>query len=612
MKKSIDSLVAALEPRYRIERDLGESWLTTAYAAHDREEGRAVIVRIIRPDVAATLDTATLLSELGRAASIEHPHVLPLYDWGSAGESVYYVTPRVEGVTARDKLDTHGRAPIPAVLRTLTGVVAALAHSHARGVPHLAVEPERVLLTDREVLLTDLGLGRAIAVAGGVAHLAGYRAPERVEGESVDYRTDIFQVGVLAYELLTGRLPPGAMRHGDRAGAEDDAGDPMTDLRSDVPPDLAEIVAQCLATDPSKRHQDAGALLHALAAVTPSVVPPPPDTAERIGPYRLIDVLGKGGMGMVYLAEQTEPVKRRVALKVIKLGMDTKEVLRRFEAERQALALLDHPNIAKIVEAGATETGRPYFAMELVKGEPITSHCDRSRSSVRERLEVFVRVCRATQHAHQKGIIHRDLKPTNVLVHANGETVPTIIDFGLAKSLGDPLTDRTLETMAGQVIGTPAYMSPEQVMASSVDTRSDVYSLGVMLYEILVGALPADAEASASDPVARREAISRADYPSPSARFESLGDSRGGIATARGTEPASLYRTLRGDLDWIVGKALEREPARRYATAEGPISSGTSPTSRSRRVLRALATACGSSCVVTRRRSSQVDSSPRA
>ena len=555
MKKPIDSLAMALEPRYRIERDLGEGWLTLSYAAQDSEEGRAVIVQVVRPDIAASLDAATLVHELGRAASIEHPHVLPMCDWGSAGGSVYYVTPRLEGVTARDKLDTHGRAPIAAVLDTLTGVVAALADSHANGVPHLAVEPERVLFTEREVLLTDLGVGQAIAAAGGVVPFSEYRAPEQVEGESADTRTDIYQVGVLAYELLTGRLPHGA--------------DSITDLRADVPPELAVIVVRCLATDPAKRYPDAEALLEALAAVPRRVEQQQPDTAERIGPYRLIDVLGKGGMGMVYLAEQTEPVKRRVALKVIKLGMDTSEVLRRFEAERQALALLDHPHIAKVFEAGATETGRPYFAMELVQGEPITSYCDRSRSSVRERLEVFVRVCRATQHAHQKGIIHRDLKPSNVLVHANGTTVPTIIDFGLAKSLGDALTDHTLETAAGQVIGTPAYMSPEQVMASSVDTRSDVYSLGVMLYEILVGALPSDAEAGASDPVALREMISRADYPSPSARFESLGDSRGEIAIARGTEPASLQRTLRGDLDWIVGKALEREPARRYATAEG-------------------------------------------
>src|SRR5688572_29372475 len=216
---------------------------------------------------------------------------------------------------------------------------------------------------------------------------------------------------------------------------------------------------------------------------------------EQIGPYRILEKLGEGGMGVVYKAEQKQPVRRLVALKVIKLGMDTREVIARFEAERQALALMSHPNVAKIYEAGMTPEGRPFFAMEFVAGVPLTRYCDESRLTTRERLELFILVCQAVQHAHQKGIIHRDLKPTNILVtHFDGKPVPKVIDFGIAKAANQALTDRTLYTRTGSIIGTPEYMSPEQALTSGldVDTRTDVYSLGVILYELLTGAVPFD------------------------------------------------------------------------------------------------------------------------
>jgi non-specific serine/threonine protein kinase/serine/threonine-protein kinase len=293
---------------------------------------------------------------------------------------------------------------------------------------------------------------------------------------------------------------------------------------------------------------------------------------QRIGPYRLLQVLGEGGMGQIFEAEQTEPVRRRVALKLIKLGMDTRQVVARFEAERQALAVMEHPNIAKVLDAGATEMGRPYFVMELVRGIPLTDYCDTHKLSTRERLELFLRVCHAIQHAHQKGVIHRDLKPSNVLVmEQDGQPTPKVIDFGIAKAISQQLTERTLVTQFGQAIGTPAYMSPEQADASGldVDTRTDIYSLGIMLYELLVGRLPID-PAEVGVPVFIARLVARETDPlTPSARFGSLAEQAKTIARLRHSDTSALRRELKGDLDWIVMKAMEKDRSRRYETANG-------------------------------------------
>jgi eukaryotic-like serine/threonine-protein kinase len=290
-----------------------------------------------------------------------------------------------------------------------------------------------------------------------------------------------------------------------------------------------------------------------------------------IGPYKLMEQIGEGGMGVVYVAEQTAPVRRKVALKIIKPGMDTKQVIARFEAERQALAMMDHPNIAKVFDAGATESGRPYFVMELVRGIPITDYCDREQLSIPERLDLFVLVCRAVQHAHQKGIIHRDLKPSNILVTViDGAAVPKIIDFGVAKATGAALTERTLYTGFHQFIGTPLYMSPEQadLAGMDMDTRSDIYSLGVLLYELLTGTTPFDQEtfrSAAFDEM--RRIIREEEPPRPSTRLSTLGAMRTTISDNRKAEARHLDRTVRGELDWIVMKALEKDRRRRYETA---------------------------------------------
>jgi serine/threonine protein kinase/tetratricopeptide (TPR) repeat protein len=312
-----------------------------------------------------------------------------------------------------------------------------------------------------------------------------------------------------------------------------------------------------------------------------SALPP----LTQIGSYRLLNVIGEGGFGTVYLAEQEHPIRRRVALKLIKLGMDTRQVIARFEAERQALAMMDHPNIAKVFDAGATGNGRPYFVMELVEGVPITRWCDEHRLTARQRLELFIPVCQAVQHAHQKGIIHRDLKPNNVLVILqDGKPMPKVIDFGIAKATEGRLTERTVFTEMRQLIGTPEYMSPEQadIGATDIDTRADVYSLGVLLYELLTGTTPFDPRDLRSKAYAEIQRVIReVDPPRPSTRLSTMlkatasgpkatastRDTIASVAAQRRIEPGKLSTFLRGELDWIVMKCLEKDRARRYETA---------------------------------------------
>jgi len=314
-----------------------------------------------------------------------------------------------------------------------------------------------------------------------------------------------------------------------------------------------------------------------LASRGPGCASPAPEqlleaAGSVIGPYKLLEQIGEGGFGVVFMAEQTAPVRRRVALKVIKPGMDSRQVIARFEAERQALALMDHPNIARVFDAGATATGRPYFVMELVRGVPITDHCDARHLTPRERLELFVTVCHAVQHAHQKGIIHRDLKPSNVLVTLHDDRpVAKVIDFGIAKATGEPLTDKTVFTAFAQMIGTPLYMSPEQASMGGldIDTRSDIYSLGVLLYELLTGTTPFEKSRLHEAAFEEIRRIIREEEPvRPSTRV-STSETLPTVAANRGTEPAKLTRLIRGDLDWIVMKALEKDRSRRYETANG-------------------------------------------
>ncbi|MFN0207280.1 MAG: tetratricopeptide repeat protein, partial [Planctomycetota bacterium] len=309
----------------------------------------------------------------------------------------------------------------------------------------------------------------------------------------------------------------------------------------------------------------------------PSGLQPVSDSVEQpgsqIGHYKLLEQIGEGGMGTVWMAEQKEPVKRRVALKIIKLGMDTKQVVARFEAERQALAMMDHPHIAKVLDAGSTDTGRPYFVMEYIKGIPILEYCDHEKVDTKTRLELFTSVCHAIQHAHQKGIIHRDIKPTNVLVTMHdGVPVTKVIDFGIAKATNSELTTKTLFTEHRQMVGTPAYMSPEQAELSGldIDTRSDIYSLGVLLYELLTGTTPFDIKDLMAKGFAEMMRTIREVEPhKPSTRISTLGETGTRTALQRKVDAKKLGSLLRGDLDWIVMKCLEKDRSRRYETANG-------------------------------------------
>jgi tetratricopeptide (TPR) repeat protein len=324
-----------------------------------------------------------------------------------------------------------------------------------------------------------------------------------------------------------------------------------------------------------------GAAAAAAAAAAPGGEPitvdadraPAEHPGAHVGRYRLLQEIGHGGFGSVWMAEQREPVKRNVALKIIKLGMDTRQVIARFEAERQALAMMDHPNIARVLDAGATESGRPFFVMELVKGVPITEYCDKNNLPTRQRLELFVKVCQAIQHAHQKGIIHRDIKPSNVLVTLHdGTPVPKVIDFGIAKATNAELTEKTRFTEFRQMVGTPAYMSPEQAEMSGldIDTRSDIYSLGVLLYELLTGTTPFDPKELMRRGLGEIQRIIREkEPPRPSTRVSTLGEQLIDVARHRGTEPKKLSTIIKGDLDWIVMKAMDKDRTRRYQTASG-------------------------------------------
>jgi serine/threonine protein kinase len=307
-----------------------------------------------------------------------------------------------------------------------------------------------------------------------------------------------------------------------------------------------------------------------VAGSTGSYEPLTEGPGTRVGPYKLLQQIGEGGMGVVYMAEQEQPVRRKVALKIIKPGMDSKQVVARFEAERQALAMMDHANIARVFDAGTTESGRPYFVMELVHGVPITTYCDENQLTPRERLELFVPVCNAIQHAHQKGIIHRDIKPSNILVTMyDDKPVPKVIDFGVAKAVEQRLTEKSLFTQYGALVGTFEYMSPEQaeMNAFGVDTRSDIYALGVLLYELLTGSTPLERRRlreAAFDEI--RRIIKEAEPQRPSVRLSTSG-TLAKVAAARKTEPAKLSRLMRGDLDWVVMRCLEKDRSRRYDTA---------------------------------------------
>ncbi|GMV05944.1 MAG: hypothetical protein AMXMBFR53_22210 [Gemmatimonadota bacterium] len=546
-------------PGYQLRSRLGSDGPLEAYLARDERDGGLVVLKVLGARHVPGCDADAFVAALDGVRAFDHPGTVPVLQAGAVRGVPYVVTAHVAGVTARDKLEAHGPAPVGQVLGILASVARTLEAGHARGLLHLTLRPHHVLLADDGALLDGIGVAQALSAAGVRPRAAEPGSPA----------TDAARLALLGLELLAGH-PVSLLR----SSSDPESPEAVLGRRSDVPGGLADLLRACSAEPGDRSMARLAADLTALTSEAAGSSPGPATgpSPERIGAYVVHDVLGKGGMGVVFLAEQVEPLRRLVALKLIKPGMDTEHVLARFAAERQALALMDHPNIAKVLDAGATPTGRPYVAMELVEGPPLTRYCDQRRLTVRDRVRLFLPVCRAIRHAHQKGIIHRDLKPTNVLVaERDGTPHPVVIDFGLAKALDPASAGDTVLTQAGQLLGTLDYMSPEQASAAhdSVDTRSDVYALGAMLYELIAGVLPhgeADREISSDDLRAR---ILTSEPPRPSARVESLGAAAAQVAAHRGTDATSLRRALAPELDWVVLKAMAPAPSERYQAVDG-------------------------------------------
>ncbi len=540
------------------------------------------LLRYLRETLANRRDTATIIDwQLD-----EPPYFLEL-DYATLGSLAEWSAAQ-GGLT---------QIPTGRRLGWMAEAAAALSGVHAAGIVHRQLSAAAILLDgpeyDPRVKLGEFGLGElsdrsrleALKITAAGLTLSGeepagpscYLPPERLAGAPATAAGDVHALGVLLYQVIVGDLERPLPRDWE--------------IRIEPQP-LREWIARCLAPDPQARPSAAevAEALKGMQTEAPSVsaagpstqlidTPKPPAAAETaapartIGPYRILEPLGDGGMGTVYLAEQRSPVQRTVALKVIKAGMDSTQVLARFEAERQALALMNHVNVASVFDASTTELGQPYFAMEYVPGLDITSHCDQQELDFRERIELFLQVCDGVTHAHQKGLIHRDLKPGNILVkkpQGQSSTVK-IIDFGVAKSLHGKLGTHTAHTRIGSFVGTPVYSSPEQVLGhqADVDTRADIYSLGVVLYELLAGVTPySDQELSDKSQAELVKFLTQSDPPDPASRFQSLDpEDEVEIAKQRSTTVERLIEVLGADLSWIVAKCLERDPDDRYGSA---------------------------------------------
>jgi serine/threonine protein kinase/Tfp pilus assembly protein PilF len=559
------------------------------YKAQDLKLDRFVALKFLPPSLTSDDEMKRrFVYEAKAASALDHPNICTIYEIDELPDGqMFMAIAYYDGESLRERLEDGALDVEEAVL--IAGQVAlGLAAAHEKGIVHRDIKPANIVITnDGQTKILDFGLAKLagrtkLTQTGSTLGTVAYMSPEQVAGAELDARSDIFSLGVVLYEMIAGERPFGgdhAMAMMYRIANEDPP--PLSDFRRDVPDTLQELVGHALEKNKEDRLQSCDDFIAALGgAARPLAARPRGDGSSRsqrvagpapndeIGPYRLRERVGVGGMGEVWSADQQKPFRRRVALKIVKAGMDSSEVVARFEAERQALALMDHPCIAKVYDAGTTPLGRPFFAMEFVRGIPITEYCDKHKLSTRKRLELFIRLCDGVQHAHQKAVIHRDLKPTNVLVtEVDDEAIPKIIDFGVAKATSQPLTERTMFTHLGQMIGTPEYMSPEQADMSSedIDTRTDIYSLGVILYELLAGELPFGADelrAAGFDGI--RKKIREEDPLTPSRRVTALGDSHD---AARRTDAKALSKQLRGDVDWIIMKAIDKDRSRRYASA---------------------------------------------
>jgi serine/threonine protein kinase/tetratricopeptide (TPR) repeat protein len=575
---------------FKILDKLGEGGMGSVYKAQDLKLDRQVALKFLSEEYTSDEGAKRRFMHEAKAASaLDHPNICSIYDIEElpSGQT-FLVMGYYQGQSLREVLE-EGAMEVDYAISVAAQVAVGLAAAHEKGIVHRDVKPANILITkDGLIKILDFGVAKLagatkLTKTGGTVGTIAYMSPEQITGKEVDARSDIFSLGVMFYEMLTGVRPfdadfDAAVMY--RIVNEDPP--PLADHRPNLPEHLQDLIGLALEKKKEDRLSSLDEFIAQLRDTGRPVAPRAgaPAKARRprgagpddlIGPYRLRERIGVGGMGEVWAADQEEPFHRRVALKIIKLGMDTGEVVARFEAERQALALMDHPCIAKVYDAGSTVQGRPFFAMEFIHGVPINEYCDRHLLTTRDRLELFIHLCEGVQHAHQKAVIHRDLKPSNVLVaEVDNKPVPKIIDFGVAKATSQRLTDKTMYTHMGQLIGTPEYMSPEQaeLTGENIDTRTDVYSLGAILYELLVGRLPFDPEELKSGGFDGIRKKIREEIPSkPSRRVTTLGESTASTAKSRRTDPASLSGQLKGDLDWIVMKALEKDRSRRYASA---------------------------------------------
>ena len=553
-------------PDYTLLRRLGRGGFGEVWLARSKLLGILYALKIL-PEGKLTdveLEGARSYARYSRS----HPNLVQVFHLGRVSGRLYYIMelsdcyptaspsdpahsykPR----TLRSDLKRKGLFSLLEAVSVCRQLLAGLEYLHDRGLLHRDIKPENVIFVDDTPKLADIGLVVSQSDRKGSGGTAGYAPP----GGVVDASGDLYSLGIVLWELLTGASP----------GRFPDLPDELSEKEVEAVGRISSLLDRACFRDPKDRLKSCEDFESELNKILGD------EGLERVGPYKLIKPLGEGGSGVVYLAMRTTPMEQRVALKILRSGLDSKQVLARFEAERQALALMNHSNVARALDGGQTEDKRPFFAMEYVPGLRITEYCDRKRLQIRERLEIFTKVCDGLEHAHQKAIIHRDINPSNVLVmEEGGAAVPKIIDFGVAKATNRALTERTLFTKHDELIGTPDYMSPEQARQDvhEVDTRTDIYSLGALLYELLVGEGPFDRKrlglANSLQVINAVQAEAERPEP-PSARAARIPTAeRALLARRMGTTPGVVIAELRRELDHIVLKTLSRKPEDRYAS----------------------------------------------
>ena len=558
--------------RYDFRRKLGEGRFGEVWLAMDKVLERPVAIKLAHPvHLPASSDTRILISEAKSLAAMDHPNIIVVYELGETSEGRFYIVSRFVDGSDLSQILKRGIQDLEFTLDVIATIAEALDSAHKKGFIHRDIKPANILIEDatQSPCLADFGLALKDTELLSNSQLAGtplYMSPEqaRATGVRLDGRSDVFSLGCVLYQMATGVHPFSGATTGDILHAIVHAS-PVSprSINAAVPEDLEQICLKALQKDPSDRFNTAGEMADALRRLIELRKSMVSEEPQSIGPYLLLQRIGEGGMGIVYAAEQMQPVRRRVALKVIRRGINSEEAKLRFQTERQALAVLNHVNIANVYESGVTDDKRLYFTMELIDGLSITEFCERGHTNLKEKLGLFLQVCEAIQHAHQKGIVHRDIKPSNVLVKMDSVApLVKVIDFGLAKTLQPigRLTEKELVTEYGKELGTYEYMSPEQtgLNAVDIDTRSDVYSLGVLLYELLTGGRPFERESS--DRMAIDNlllAIREREPDRPSQRLTGRKD----------TQHLIMGEIYRADLDWIVMKAIEKDRNRRYESA---------------------------------------------